>query len=116
MFYIYIGLLQIGVEGEYNEAGVGLEGDDEEENEEDHKVYGDMQHCPEAQPGEPSCHQICHSESWDSQASPGPGLVMFHVSLTQSHNESQQTKQVEDFPDIDPDLLVEKVTVRFSLV
>ena len=39
-----------------------------------------------------------------------------HVSLTQSYNESQQTKQVEDFPDTDPDLLVEKVTVRFSLV
>ena len=55
---------------------------------------------------------------------PSPGIprlaqawpAMFHVSLTQSYNESQQTKQVEDFPDIDPDLLVEKVTVRFSLV
>ena len=44
------------------------------------------------------------------------GRVMFDVSLTQSYNESQQTEQVEDFPDTDPDLLVEKVTVRFALV
>ena len=48
--YIYIGLLQVGVEGEHNEAGVGLDGDDDEEDKEDHKVYGDMQHSPETQP------------------------------------------------------------------
>ena len=50
MSYIYIGLLQISVEGEHNEAGVGLDGDDDEEDEEDHKVDGDMQHSPETQP------------------------------------------------------------------
>ena len=71
MSYIYIGLLQISVEGEHNEAGVGLDGDDDEEDKEDHKVHGDMQHSPETQPWEPSCQQICHPESWDSQAGPG---------------------------------------------
>ena len=45
-----------------------------------------------------------------------PGARTSHVSRTQSYNESHQTKQVEDFPDTDPDLLVQKVTVRFFLV
>ena len=67
LFYIYIGLLQVGVEGEHNEAGVGLGGDDDEEDEENHKVYRIMQHSPEAQPWEPSCHEICHCEPWTAQ-------------------------------------------------
>ena len=32
LFYIYIGLLHVGVESEDNEAGVGLGGDDDEED------------------------------------------------------------------------------------
>ena len=93
IYYIDIGLLEICVEGEHDEDWVALQGDDDEEEEEYHEVDRFMQHCPEAQPGEPAWDvvNIC----WVSQ-----------VLLTESYNQTDDGQNVEHFPDKDPDLLV----------
>ena len=60
--YIDICFLQVLIEGKHDEAGVAVEREDGQDDEEHDKVDRLMKHRPEAQPGEPSC-QIIARES-----------------------------------------------------
>ena len=86
--YVNIFFLEISVECKENEGGVDENGKDGDDDEKDNKMNGDMEHGPEPKPEIP----------------------------TQSNSQPKNSHQVTNLPDKNPNLLVCKVTGRFSII